>query len=213
MIFNLFISILFLFSCEFYSTIDLNKNEKGIDTTFSNKDCFFNNFKEITLEKNEKSNEIENIVTIETDNNKILFSDSSNLEEAYEYTYLGYNKKSDCFIVEANFWEGSEIYLIDKKTSKIDTLWNVPYFNSDGTFLACKSLEFGMEGEPNGIQIWKRNEINDWVKLKELNQSEWVPLRLAWCDNDIIIESVLISDFQTNNINSSSKKYNKVQIQ
>lgn len=81
------------------------------------------------------------------------------------------------------------------------TIWNTPSISADNKFIANLSVEYGMEGVPNGIQVWKLNQIKDGSldsipisKYFELDQLEWVPMDFVWESGKSLILKVVSVD-------------------
>jgi len=122
------------------------------------------------------------------------FTDSDDTD-IREYKYLGQLQPVTKYVVAGYFWEFYECYLVDKETGKIDTTWNSPILSPDNKFIASLSLPYGLEGLPNGIQIFKaENEGEKITKFIEINQDEWSPYEAYWESvNSIIIKILPIS--------------------
>jgi hypothetical protein len=58
-----------------------------------------------------------------------------------------------------------------------------------------------MEGEPNGIQIWrldKNNSSDPISKLIEIDQEVWVPDSVVWeTDNSLILKVITVDKYMT----------------
>ncbi len=112
--------------------------------------------------------------------------------EIREYKYLGQLKPINKYVVEGYFWEFYECYLVDKVTGKVDTTWTSPSLSPDSKLLASLSLPYGLEGLPNGIQIFKvENGGEQIAKYFEINQDEWSPYESYWESVDSIIIKIL----------------------
>ena len=127
----------------------------------------------------------------------IIFKDELvEVEETEEkvYQYLGHFPNS--YLVSGTFWEHYECYLIDKETGQKTTTWNKPFLSPASEYFANLSLDYGMEGVPNAIQIWRvdpknRNNLSKYV---ELDQQIWVPSYVVWeSDNSVILK---VSDLE-----------------
>ena len=99
-----------------------------------------------------------------------------------QYKYIGRFEKIGFYIVGGDFWEHTEYYLIDKKTGRQTTTWGLPKISPRDKYIASLSMPYGLEGEPNGIQVWRldRDEKNkrETVSLSkhvELDQQDWAP--------------------------------------
>lgn len=116
--------------------------------------------------------------------------------EESEYRYLG--SFSDYYLVSGSFWENYECYLINKVTGNKITTWNRPFLSSKSTYFANLSMTYGLEGVPNGIQIWKIDSLNQnyIYKYIELDQQIWTPNDFVWeTDNSLLIMVYSIDKF------------------
>ena len=124
-----------------------------------------------------------------------------------EFQYLGQFDKIGFYIVGGSFWEHYECYLIDKRTGRQTTIWNTPTISPDDKFIANLSMSYGLEGIPNGLQIWRidRQENNQvepisLVKHLELDQQIWAPDEFVWeTDNSLILKVVAVDKFMNEN--------------
>jgi hypothetical protein len=123
----------------------------------------------------------------------LLNTDNTDIKE---YRYLGQFDKIGFYIVGGSFWEHYECYLIDKRTGSQTTIWSDPIISQTEKFIANLSMPYGLEGVPNGLQVWRidrhENNQNDpitIVKLLELDQQIWAPDDLIWeTDNSLILK-------------------------
>lgn len=148
-------------------------------------------------------------IRIRTENQKVNFVSKPNLEENISiYTYKGFNKNIQFHTVCGQYWETYRCYLIDQKTSKIDTLWTEPIFSPDSRYLISKSMDYGLEGMPNGFQVWHLDKNRNWIKINEMDQQEWIPIEITWLSSDSIeIKTVTIDHY--NEVNWEKDKLTK----
>ncbi len=116
--------------------------------------------------------------------------------EEREYQYLGHFPDLDNYLVSGTFWEHYECYLIDKETGDITTTWNRPFLSPNSKYFANLSMAYGLEGVPNGIQIWKVGSQNNLSKYLELDQQVWVAEEFFWeTDNSLILKVAIIEKY------------------
>jgi len=123
--------------------------------------------------------------------------------EVREYNYVGQFEKIGFYIVGGSFWEHSEYYLIDKRTGRQTVTWNSPTISPTDKFIANLSMTYGLEGVPNGIQVWyiDRNPNNQIEPISlskhiELDQQIWVPEDFVWeTDNSIILKVAAVDKY------------------
>jgi hypothetical protein len=134
----------------------------------------------------------------------LLNTDDSGIRQ---YEYVGQFDKIGFYIVNGSFWEHNEYYLIDKRTGRQTTTWSTPIISPNEKYIANLSMAYGLEGVPNGIQIWridrhKENEVEPItiVKHLELDQQIWAPDDFAWeTDNSIILKVASVENYLNEN--------------
>lgn len=142
----------------------------------------------------------------------LVDTDDSNIKE---YFYVGQFEQIGHYIVGGSFWEFSEFYLIDKKTGKKTAIWDFPSISPKNKFIANLSMAYGLEGNPNGIQIWQINyNTNNKVepisisKYLEIDQQNWVPVSLVFeSDNSLILKVAKVDKFRNENGKPEEKDY------
>jgi hypothetical protein len=148
----------------------------------------------------------------------ITFTDT--LEDVGEtdertYKYLGQFKELGVYLVEGVFWEHYECYLIDKKTGWKTTVWNKPKLSPSSKYFANLSMSYGLEGVPNGIQIWKIAVAGQELisKYFELDQQIWVPYDFIWeTDNSLILKVASVDKFWSANGEVNDKDFSYLRI-
>ena len=135
--------------------------------------------------------------------------------EIREYKYIGQFEDIGYYIVGGSFWEHYECYLIDKRTGRQTTIWNTPTISPNDKFIANLSMAYGLEGVPNGIQVWSidRNENNQVEpisinKYLELDQLIWVPEEFVWeTDNSLILKVISVEKFMESSGQPKQSEY------
>ncbi len=143
----------------------------------------------------------EDTLRIETETGKVEFISTPNLEEeSSDFSYKGFNEDNLFHAICGLYWEKYECYLVDHKTSEIDTIWTEPIFSPSNQVLVSKSMDYGLEGIPNGFQIWHLNQNRNWIKTMEIDQQKWVPIKLNWISNDsVLVKTVTIEHYNQMN--------------
>ena len=139
----------------------------------------------------------------------IVFKDQVSKEDESShitFDYIGHFKETNTSVIHVQFYEGSEIYLVNQTNKQLDTIWNIPKLSQDLNYYFNLSEEYGMEGVPNGFQIWKIKPDGTLLKHSELDQLVWVPKEFAWLDSQTVILKVISVDkyVQENQINENS---------
>lgn len=148
----------------------------------------------------------------------ITFKDSllNNDETDFrEYNYIGQIDTIGFYIVEANYWEHFEYYLINKNSGKQIILWNIPFVSPNIKYIANLSMPYGLEGVPNGIQVWKINynqnnqsEPITISKQLEIDQQNWAAEDLVWeSDNTLILKVISLTNDLNETILQNNNKY------
>ena len=69
-------------------------------------------------------------------------------------------------------------------------------------------MPYGLEGLPNGIQIWKIENNNYLRKYLELDQQIWVPEDFVWeTDNTIILKVAAVEKYLNKNGQLNEKDF------
>lgn len=178
---------------------DFNKAKKAfIDKTLYDTSAFRKVNGEINLPIDEKWR------TSVTFTDTLLNTDES---DSREYFYVGQYEAIGFYIVGGIFWEHSEYYLVDKRTGSQTKLWSSPSISPNEKFLANLSLPFGLEGAPNGIQVWRidRNEHNQVEPISiskyiEIDQQIWSPDDFCWeTDHSLILKVAAVDKYMNEN--------------
>ena len=134
--------------------------------------------------------------------------------EEREYHYLGHFPDLDNYLVSGTFWEHYECYLIDKETGSKTTTWSRPYLSPTSKYFANLSLPYGLEGLPNGIQIWNIENQNYLSKYFELDQQIWVPDDFVWeTDNSLILKVATVDKYLNENGQPNEKDFYYLRLQ
>ena len=121
------------------------------------------------------------------ENDTLIFKSYPHLEErSVNYEYISFNSNIHFHVLCAQYWESNKCYLIDYKNGEIDSLWTNPIFAPNDSSLVSKSPDYGLEGDPNGFQIWQLTKNREWVKKKEIDQQEWIPVSFTWISKETL---------------------------
>lgn len=107
-----------------------------------------------------------------------------------EHNYYGQFKKEGFYLVGVRYWESYEFFLINKKTGEQTSLWDFPELSPKLGFFANTSLPYGMEGQTNGLQIWKIDN-GKLIKYFEIDQDKWIPFKIYWESEKSLIVQVV----------------------
>ncbi|GAB1447168.1 hypothetical protein MASR2M44_01590 [Bacteroidota bacterium] len=120
-----------------------------------------------------------------------------------EFHYQGQLSKIGHYLVLGSFWEHAEFYLINKQNGKSITLWGAPALSPNRKFVANSSALYGLEGEPNGIQIWRidnsKSESGEALSIQkhlEIDQQMWAPDDFYWeSDQSLIVKVAPVESY------------------
>lgn len=145
----------------------------------------------------------------------VIFKDTltdTNSEEVRQYVYVGQFDKIGYYIVGGSFWEHFECYLVNKTTGMQTTIWNDPITSPDEKYIANLSMQYGLEGVPNGLQLWRvvNNGNNGFTiqKYIEIDQQIWAPEDLAWETNTTLVLKVFpVAKYWSQNGQMNARDY------
>ena len=111
------------------------------------------------------------------------------------HKFLGVKKSIGFYLVNVQFYEGGQTYLIDQQTGTSYTLWSEPIFSPNDSLLITESAA-GMEGTPVGYQLWKLYPDRKWIKIVEVNQNNWSPLGIRWIsDSEFLLKKEIFGGY------------------
>lgn len=133
-----------------------------------------------------------NTIKLSTDNGGLTLTDTlveTDETAIREYQYYGQFPSISCYIIYEQYYEGSQYILVNKHSGKQTVIWNKPKLSPSDKFVANLSLMLGMEGIPNGMQIWSIDKNDHTVnKFIEIDQQNWAPYNFYWeTDSSLII--------------------------
>lgn len=135
--------------------------------------------------------------------------------EIREFQYLGQFENIGIYVVGGSFWEHYECYLINKHNGNTTTIWNTPTLSPNQKYIASLSMAYGLEGVPNGIQIWSidsniENEAEPISinKFLEMDQLDWIPEELVWeTNNSLILKVISVEHFMQSEGQPNAEDY------
>ncbi len=134
--------------------------------------------------------------------------------ENKEFEYIGLLKKIGLYIVVANYYETGEVFLINKRTGKKTAAWNIPKSSPHDTYIANLSAGYGMEGVPNGLQVWRIDHKTESIsQFLELDQLVWVPMEFVWeTEKSLILKVISVEALTSGKPNSADYYYLRLKI-
>ena len=93
-------------------------------------------------------------------------------------------------------------------------MWNKPILSPHNNFIANLSIPYGLEGTPNGVQVWRvdrqhNNELEPVIsKYLELDQQIWAPVDFAWeTDYSLLLKITPVENFMNEGRQPSQKDF------
>ena len=146
------------------------------------------------------------------------FSDKIKGDEDVErivFKYIGRQNTIGISILDVGYWEDGKTIIVDNQNGETFDFWSEPKISPDNKRLAT-FLEYGLEGNPVGIQIWqvKPNEYYKLDKLIEINQTQWNPKEICWDgNNNLFVQATSFPIFEKAKGDTISTFYLKIRIQ
>ncbi|WP_205499723.1 hypothetical protein [Rufibacter psychrotolerans] len=140
--------------------------------------------------------------------------------DAREFRYAGQYPTIGHYLVTGAFWEHYEGYLINQATGTVTTTWSDPVLSPGQRYLANLSLPYGLEGVPNGVQVWQvtpsaQGDGSFTVrKFLELDQQVWAPRDFVWESDHAILLQVTPVEFMAaeNGMPSNTFQYLRLRL-
>ncbi|WP_157807741.1 hypothetical protein [Hymenobacter chitinivorans] len=118
----------------------------------------------------------------------VLRNDTTDSENAVQYSYWGQLPGAHQWVVSVGLWEGHSVVLIDQRTGQRTDIWGRPVASPDGRYILASNADLAAAFDPNGLQllqvgakgpklVWQRELIN------------WGPTEARWRpDGSIIVQ-------------------------
>lgn len=184
----------------FFSVFVMNGQNQKVEITPVKKAVFDkakSKYKSALIEDTLTIRKVDKKITLPITLNKPIILKDTLVEigdpDEKEYNYYGQFKNEGFYLVGVRYWESYEYFLINKKTGEQTSLWDFPELSSQSVFFANTSLPYGMEGQTNGLQIWKIDKSGNGklIKYFETDQDKWIPFKLYWeSDKSIILQVI-----------------------
>lgn len=147
-----------------------------------------------------------NVIRIYTKEDTLVFESKPDLEERMEvFEYKEFNRRNKFHVICAQYWESYHCYMVNHMTSQIDSIWQAPTFSPNDSSLISKLIDYGLEGAPNGFQVWQLIKDKGWVKILEVDQQKWIPVSFQWLSNDSLsVKAVTVEHFELKDWNYDS---------
>jgi len=161
----------------------------------------------------EKFEETDKGLTIKLVNGKTLSflnNDGIECESCLEiYRYVGYSVAHNIHIYSKKLYESTKYFLVNEQGITY-RVFGKPSFLKDGYLMFCSARMLGIEGEPNGFQLYTMKDGN--VKLiKQEDLVDWIPNYAFWIsNNELVMEQDFPYDYYKDRIPPS--KYVKIKI-
>lgn len=112
--------------------------------------------------------------------------DTTATPEACRYRYWGAAKQLHQWVLDAGFWEGSGVALIDQRTGQRTNTWGQPIASPGGRFFLAASADLRAEYNPNGLQLYQLTAAGPRL-LWQRQFGYWEPREVRWLDNHTVL--------------------------
>lgn len=114
------------------------------------------------------------------------------------YTYYGYLKNVNKFVVFGTYWEEYDYLLIDNITGDIVHVCGLPVVSPDGRRIVSGNVDLIATFTYNGIELLDSDNITKPMAARELNT--WGPEVIKWKDNQTLFVKAQIADETATNL-------------
>jgi len=124
--------------------------------------------------------------------NVFVVNNDSDTDEYAQYTYLGYNKAIDQYLVFGGFYEWHNYLLIDAKTGSQTVLWGKPVVSPNGKYIVSGNTDLVAQFTDNGIQLFESGNTPKVIGEKTLQL--WGPEEIRWGDDKTLFVKANVAD-------------------
>ncbi|MBO9703362.1 MAG: hypothetical protein J7604_24330 [Sporocytophaga sp.] len=140
-------------------------------------------------------------LSIDNSENMILKDSITEYEaENFNYHFEGYNESLKQYLIAQVMYEDERIFLVDKSSGKITTLWNRPIPDAQGRFIFNKQSNESLVYDydlPFGFQIWEK-QADSLTRVEEVRLKHNIIIDGKWTPSGtLFIKSLPISEFLT----------------
>jgi len=117
---------------------------------------------------------VSGVTTLPCENKPVTFVDKPNEEEErYEFKYLGQIPEINKYVVAGNYWESSDVTLVDKTSGKKFDLLDYPYVSKTQKYLICiYANPYDTTADLEFYSIEKQNP----KKIASISFKYWMPV-------------------------------------
>jgi hypothetical protein len=113
-----------------------------------------------------------------------------------KYHYLGRLLKQNRYLIIKEYYESSEIIVLDSLSGNYSTIWNIPKMAKNDSIFFTISASLGYDIMPNGIQLCKFSNNGRILTEWEFEAKDWEPVNAKWKnDSTIYVEKRIINDY------------------
>ncbi len=124
--------------------------------------------------------------------NVFIVNNDSDTDEYAQYTYMGYNKAIDQYLVFGGFYEWHNYLLIDAKTGSQTVLWGKPVVSPNGKYIVSGNTDLVAQFTDNGIQLFESGNAPKVIGEKILQL--WGPEEIRWSNDTTLFVKANVSD-------------------
>jgi hypothetical protein len=110
------------------------------------------------------------------------------------YTFGEFLPEINCFLINADFYEGGCCVLINRDSGEKVEVWSKPVISPDKKWLLCPSFDLEAAFLPNGFQLLSYNNGKIVIAGEQLLE-KWGPGRVKWLDNNTLVAERIEMDY------------------
>lgn len=114
------------------------------------------------------------------------------------YSYLGFMKDIDQFLVFGVYYEWYNYLLIDKQTGDTTITCGDPVVSPNKKYFICGNADLEARFTFNGFELYENTHKPKLVNSRELGK--WGPEMIKWLDNETMLARCSISDTAAKNL-------------
>jgi len=122
----------------------------------------------------------------------LIVNNNSDTDEYAQYTYLGYNRDVDQYMVFGGFYEWHNYLLIDGKTGSQTVLWGKPVVSPNGKYIVSGNTDLVAQFTDNGIQLFESGNAPKVIGEKTLQL--WGPEEIRWGNDKTLFVKANVAD-------------------
>ncbi len=102
-----------------------------------------------------------------------------------QYSYLGFNKDIEAYLVYGSFYEWVNFLLIDKRTGDTTVTCQEPTISPNKEYFICGNSSLSYDENFNGLEFYKNSHKPILISSRYLEK--WGPAEIKWLDNNSLL--------------------------